>query len=160
MSIEKLFNSTPAEETSTTESRTRREMSRVPDGTYSAVIDDFSVFSSADGDYYVSWWFKISDGAARGESLQRFSMVGERTVGFIKKDIRTVTGAIPEWSNLFDEEEGFTGAVRSDVLGKSVSITQKTAQKGNKEYVNVYIDRLLETPDVADDEDDEERIPF
>ena len=158
--IEKLFNTTPAEEPSNSESRPRREMSRVPDGTYSAVVDDFSVFSSADGDYFVSWWFKISNGAARGESLQRFSMIGERTVGFIKKDVRTVTGEIPEWDNLFDEEEGRTGDVRAAVLGAPVVITQKTAQKGNKEYINVYIDRLIDDDPEVDGNDDEDEIPF
>ena len=158
--IEKLFNSTPAEEPSNTDSKTRREMSRIPDGTYSAVVDDFSVFSSAEGDFYVSWWFKITDGAARGESLQRFSMVGERTVGFIKKDVRTVTGEIPEWDNLFDEEEGRTGSVRASVLGKGVVVTQKTAHKGNKEYVNVYIDRLNEDSVAAAQDDEVDEIPF
>jgi len=160
MGIEKLFNSTPAEDPGNSETRQKREMSRIPDGTYQAVVDDFSVFSSKEGDYYVSWWFNLTNGAAKGEQLQRFSMVGPATVGYIKKDVRTVTGEIPEWGDLFNEDTGYTGNVRSGVLGKPVVITQKTARKGNREFINVYIDRLGETSEEVVQDDDEDEIPF
>ena len=125
------------------EEPSRREMDRIPDGTYKALITDFSVFSTAEGDFYVSWWFEIDEGAASGAQLQSFSSVGPRSVAFIKRGVQRVTGSFPSWQEMFDEEAGRTGPVRGQVMNRRVQVTQKTNTNNGKDYVNVYIDKLI-----------------
>ena len=142
-----MFDSIEAKDTGSNEGgkeeRKRREMDRVKDGTYVATVDDFSVFSTEGGDFYVSWWFVVSEGLANGAELQSFSSVNPGSVKFIKRTVQRITGRFPEWSDLFNTETGRTGSLRDDVLGKSVQITQKTKNKNGKNYVNVYVDKLL-----------------
>jgi hypothetical protein len=140
MGIQDLFDDTEVEETS---SEGRREMDRVPDGSYKAVVTDFSVFNTESGDYYVSWWFEVTQGPASGSQLQSFSSVGPNSIKFIKRSVKTVIGKFPSWNEMFDEGTGRTGAVRNKVVGADVQITQKTNNSKGKDYVNVYIDKTI-----------------
>ena len=153
--MEDMFNNTQVEEN---ETNGKREMDRISDGTYNAEVTDFSVFSTEKGDYYVSWWFRVSGGAADGAELQSFSSVSPRSIGFIKKSVRRITGAYPDWSDMFDSDSGRTGPVRYELVGKPVQVTQKTNNRNGKDYVNVYVDKLLEsrpapTPPIDEDVD-------
>tara|TARA_R100000306_G_C4374495_1_gene141346 strand:+ start:26 stop:568 length:543 start_codon:yes stop_codon:yes gene_type:complete len=146
-SVEDMFDSIEVEETSAGEGQ--REMDRVPDGTYHTKVTDFSVFNTEKGDYFVSWWFEIVDGVANGAQLQSFSSVSPSSVKFIKRSVQRVTGKYPEWSAMFNEETGRTGSLRSEIVGKDVQVTQKTNSKNGKDYVNVYVDKLLKTNGAA-----------
>ena len=126
------------------EESSRRVMDRVQDGTYKAVVSDFSVFNTATGDFFVSWWFEVTDGAASGAQLQSFSGVSPFSVKFIKRSVQRVTGSYPEWSDMFNEETGRTNEItRGLIVGSPVQLTQKTNSKNGKDYVNVYIDKRL-----------------
>ena len=139
-SIKDMFDSVDANEDS---GGGRREMDHVKDGTYKAAVTDFSVFSDEKGDFYVSWWFEVTGGAAAGSQLQSFSSVSPYSVKFIKRSISRVIGKIPEWDELYNEEAGRTGVVRGLVVGREVQITQKTKNNKGKDYVNVYVDKVI-----------------
>jgi hypothetical protein len=143
MGIEDMFNNTPVDGESGDSKTARREMSRIPDGTYKTNVDDFSVFRTDKGDHYISWWFEVMDGDASGASLQRFSSITPRTIGIIKRSVKAVTGRVPEWNDLFNSETGRTGPIASDIVGKSVQVTQKTRSNNDKTYVNVYVDKRI-----------------
>ena len=142
-SMEDMFNNTEANDGNN--STSKREMDRISDGTYNAEVTDFSVFSTDRGDYYVSWWFRVSGGAADGAELQSFSSVSPRSIGFIKKSVKRVTGAYPTWADMFDGDSGRTGPVRYKLVGKPIQVTQKTNNRNGKDYINVYVDKLLES---------------
>ena len=141
-SVEDMFDRIEVEETSNGTGE-KREMDRVSDGTYKAVVTDFSVFSTEGGDFYVSWWFEVTDGAASGAQLQSFSSVSPHSVKFIKRSVQRITGKFPSWGQMFDAESGRTGVLRNELVGKHIQITQKTNNKSGKDYVNVYVDKLL-----------------
>ena len=138
--IGNMFNDAPS--TQSTSSSDERKMDTVPDGSYGVDITDFSVFVSKKGDYYVSWWFEVIEGPHRGAQLQRFTGLGPRTFGFVKSTIKTVTGRVPGWTDMF--VDGRTGPVRGGVVGKLVQITQKSRDHQGKTFVNIYVDRVLE----------------
>ena len=142
-SVKDMFDSIEVDESET--SSEKREMDRVSDGTYKAVVTDFSVFNTEAGDYYVSWWFEVIDGAASGAQLQSFSGVSPHSVKFIKRSVQRITGKYPAWGDMFDAEAGRTGILRNEVVGKTIQITQKTNNKSGKDYVNVYVDKLLKS---------------
>ena len=146
MSIGDLFDRTEVGEKK--QEQGRREMDKVPDGTYNAEVIDFAVFSDAKDDYYVTWWFRVSDGAAQGAQLQSFSSVSDRSITFIKKSVKAVTGSFPTWGEMYDSDSGRTGRIRFDLVGAHVQVTQKTVSKGSKDYVNVYVDKRIDTPSV------------
>ena len=98
------------------EESSRRVMDRVQDGTYKAVVSDFSVFNTATGDFFVSWWFEVTDGAASGAQLQSFSGVSPFSVKFIKRSVQRVTGSYPEWSDMFNEETGRTNEITRGLI--------------------------------------------
>lgn len=162
-SIKDMFDSVDADEDS---GGSRRDMDHIKDGTYKASVTDFSVFSDEKGDFYVSWWFEVTDGAAAGAQLQSFSSVGPYSVKFIKRSISRVIGKTPSWEELYDEESGRTGVVRGLVVGREVQITQKTKNSKGKDYVNVYVDKVINSapakeaapaePEAESKEDDDE----
>ena len=118
-----------------------RKMDTVPDGSYSAEVTDFSVFVSKKGDYFVSWWFEVAEGPHRGAQLQRFTGLNPKPFSFVKSTVKTVTGKVPEWNVLF--ADGRTGPIRNGIVGRVVRITQKSKPVGDKTYVNIYVDKVL-----------------
>ena len=142
MGIKDIFENTPAAEEGN--NNNDRKMDTVPDGTYQAEITDFSVFTSRAGDYYISWWFEVTTGSAAGAQLRRWTSVTDRSVGVIKSTVKKVTGDVPKWSDLFDD--GRTGRVYDDIVGKYVEIAQRTNKRGDKSYVNIYINKLTAAP--------------
>lgn len=152
MGIKDLFDNTPAAEEGSNSND--RKMDTVPDGTYQAEITDFSVFTSRAGDYYISWWFEVTTGSAAGAQLRRWTSVTDRSVGVIKATVKKVTGSVPQWSDLFDD--GHTGRVKGSIVGKHVEIAQRTNQKGEKTYINIYINKLTAAPTSGSTDDQEE----
>ena len=152
MGIKDIFDNTPAAEEGN--NNNDRKMDTVPDGTYQAEITDFSVFTSRAGDYYISWWFEVTTGYAAGAQLRRWTSVTDRSVGVIKSTVKKVTGDVPKWSDLFDD--GRTGRVYDDIVGKYVEIAQRTNKRGDKSYVNIYINKLTAAPtnEAAKDQDE------
>ena len=134
MSIKNLFDETEVNEEGSPSSK-KKEMDRIKDGTYKAVVTEFSVFEKQ-GEYYVSWWFEVTDGLAAGANLQSFSSVTDRSVRFIKRSVARVIGSMPTWEMMYDE----------DLEGRKVQITQKTNESSGKKYVNVYVDKVLAAP--------------
>jgi hypothetical protein len=49
---------------------------------------------------------------------------------------------------MYDSDSGRTGRIRFDLVGAHVQVTQKTVSKGSKDYVNVYVDKRIDTPSV------------
>tara|TARA_R100000808_G_scaffold23460_1_gene52088 strand:+ start:2517 stop:2993 length:477 start_codon:yes stop_codon:yes gene_type:complete len=143
MGIKDLFDNTPAAETNGN-GATKKEMDTVPDGVYQAEVTDFSVFASRAGDYYVRWWFEVTTGPASGAQLRRFTSVTDRSVGVIKSTVKKVAGDVPKWSDLF--EDGRTGRIYDDIVGKNVEIVQRTNKKNNKSYINIYVNKLIDPP--------------
>ena len=141
MSIKNLFDDTEVNDESSTPFK-KKEMDRIKDGTYKAVVTEFSVFEKQ-GDYYVTWWFEVTDGLAAGANLQSFSSVTDRSVRFIKRSVARVIGSMPTWEMMYDEEARRTGEVRSSIEGRHVQITQKTNESNGKKFVNVYVDMSL-----------------
>jgi len=141
MDIGSMFNSAPAKQEQSSGKSDDRKMDTVPDGSYSAEVTDFSVFVSKKGDYYVSWWFEVADGPHRGSQLQRFTGLGPKTFSFVKSTVKTVTGKVPEWGDLF--VDGRTGPIRNGIIGRVVQLTQKSKQNGERTYVNIYVDKVL-----------------
>lgn len=142
MDIGKMFDSTPVEEKPANGKSDDRQMDTVPDGKYSGEVTDFSVFVSKKGDYYVSWWFEVVDGAHRGAQLQRFTGLNPKTFHFVKSTVRTVTGKVPEWTDLF--ADGRTGPIRGKIVGKMVQLSQKSRLYEGKTFVNIYVDKVLQ----------------
>ena len=140
MDIANMFDSASSGQTSNT-STEERKMDTVPDGSYKAEITDFSVFVSKKGDYYVSWWFEVLDGAKKGAQLQRFTGLGPKTFNFVKGTVKTVTGTVPQWSDLF--ADGRTGPIRNGIVGRVVQVSQKSRQSGDRTFVNIYVDKVL-----------------
>ena len=147
-SVEDVFNNTEVDETKESD---RKVMDSVADGAYRAAVTDFSVFSTDTGDFFVSWWFRITEGVAEGAELQSFSGVNPSSVGFIKRSVKRVTGSLPQWGDMFDPDTGRTGAVRAQVLGCEVQITQKTKLVKGKKYVNVYVDKVINGSSLPDE---------
>jgi len=145
MDIGDMFNSAGSDNQETRKSDDRK-MDTVPDGQYNAEVTDFSVFVSKKGDYYVSWWFEVLSGAHRGAQLQRFTGLGPKTFHFVKSAVKTVTGKIPEWTDLY--ADGRTGPAYGSIVGKTVQVSQKSRQNGDKTYVNIYVDRVIEDESV------------
>ena len=141
MSIKNLFDDTEVSDESSSTFK-KKEMDRIKDGTYKAVVTEFSVFEKQ-GDYYVTWWFEVTDGLAAGANLQSFSSVTDRSVRFIKRSVARVIGSMPTWEMMYDEESRRTGEVRSSIEGHHVQITQKTNESNGKKFVNVYVDKSL-----------------
>ena len=141
MSIKNLFDDTEVNDESSTPFK-KKEMDRIKDGTYKAVVTEFSVFEKQ-GDYYVTWWFEVTDGLAAGANLQSFSSVTDRSVRFIKRSVARVIGSMPTWEMMYDEEARRTGEVPSSIEGRHVQITQKTNESNGKKFVNVYVDKSL-----------------
>jgi hypothetical protein len=137
-----IWNDTPAAGGTPTE----RVMSEVPDGQYEGTVQDFSCFRSKAGDWFVSWWVAVDQGLFAGALLQRFLSMNERTVGFVKQDLKLVSGRIPSWPELGNDETGQTGPVRGEVLGARVRVRQKSRQYQGKRFVDVYLNELLEPP--------------
>lgn len=146
-SVKDMFDSIEVEETE--DGPERKHMDKIPDGVYATNITDFSVFSTEEGDFYVSWWFEVTDGVAAGAQLQSFSTVSPASVKFIKRGVQRVTGKFPAWTDLFNSETSRTGSIRAEIVGKSVQVTQKTKNSNGKDYVNVYIDKLLRSNGAA-----------
>ena len=144
MSIKNLFDETEVNEEGSPSSK-KKEMDRIKDGTYKAVVTEFSVFEKQ-GEYYVSWWFEVTDGLAAGANLQSFSSVTDRSVRFIKRSVARVIGSMPTWEMMYDEDLRQSGIVRSSIEGRKVQITQKTNESNGKKYVNVYVDKVLAAP--------------
>jgi hypothetical protein len=140
MSIKDLFDSAVDDDEGS--KPPKREMDRIKDGTYKAVVTDFSVFEKG-GDFYVSWWFEVTDGLAAGAALQSFSGVTPKSVSFIKRSVARVIGSLPSWDDMYDEELGRTGHLQSSIVGRGVQITQKTNNVKGKDYVNVYVDKVI-----------------
>jgi len=141
--VEDMFDSIDVDDDESGDGQ--REMDRVPDGTYKTKVTDFSVFNTEKGDYYVSWWFEVTDGAASGAQLQSFSSVTPTSVKFIKRSVQRVTGKYPGWGEMFDNDVGRTGVLRNEIVGQEVQVTQKTNSKNGKDYVNIYVDKRLKS---------------
>ena len=139
MDIGNMFDSASTEQS--TSNTSERVMDTIPDGSYSTEVTDFSVFVSKRGDYYVKWWFEVTDGPHRGANLQRFTGLGPRTFHLVKNTVKTVVGSVPQWSDLF--ADGRTGPIRNGIVGSNVQISQKSSTKGDRTYVNIYVDKLL-----------------
>lgn len=137
-----IWNDTPAAGGTPAE----RVMSEVPDGQYEGTVQDFSCFRSKAGDWYVSWWVAVDSGLFAGALLQRFLSMNERTVGFVKQDLKLVVGRIPSWPELGNDETGQTGPIRGAVLGARVRVRQKSRQYQGKKFVDIYLNELLEPP--------------
>lgn len=135
-----MWNDTPAAGGSPAE----RVMSEVPDGQYDGTIQDFSCFRAKSGDWYVSWWVAVDGGLFDGALLQRFLSMNERTVGFVKQDMRLVTGRIPLWTDLGNDETGQTGPIKGEVIGARVRVRQKSRHYQGKRFVDIYLNELLE----------------
>jgi len=154
MSYENEWDDTPERESSTFEDRV---MDDVPDGTYTADVSDFSIFTGKGGDWFVSWWFRVTGGQFDGCEVQRFNKVAGG-MSYIKADLRVALGEVPRWPDLVVESEGRTRAeIRQRIVGASVTIRQRTRHKGDDVYVDIFLNRLLEAPPVtatADDDDD------
>jgi len=140
MDIGSMFDNASTEKSNNSNS-SERVMDTVPDGSYATEVTDFSVFVSKRGDYYVKWWFEVLDGPHRGANLQRFTGLGPRTFHLVKGTVKTVTGSVPQWSDLF--ADGRTGPIRNGIVGAQVQITQKSSKKGDRTYVNIYVDKIL-----------------
>jgi len=142
--IEDIFDETEMDDgDQEVKRRGKDDADKVPDGAYNAKIVEFSVFAkeldNGDRDYFTVFWFEVTGGAASGAQLQSFSAVGPNSIKFIKKAIKTVTGRIPKWSDMYDKDTGRTGKVLFDLVGKHVQVTQKTKGK----YANLYIDKVI-----------------
>lgn len=139
MDIGSMFDAASSDKKSS--SNTERKMDTVPDGAYDAEVTEFSVFVSNAGDYYVKWWFEVDVGPYKGAQLQRFTGLSPKTFGFVKETIRKVTGSVPEWGSMF--ADGRTGPIRRDIVGQRVQVSQKTSKRGDRSYVNIYVDKVL-----------------
>jgi hypothetical protein len=148
MDIGNLFDNAPAREEQANGKSDDRKMDTVPDGKYNGEVTDFSVFVSKKGDYYVSWWFEVVDGPHRGAQLQRFTGLGPKTFSFVKSTVKVVSGKVPEWTDLF--ADGRTGPIQNQIVGKVVQLSQKSRQVGDRLFVNIYVDKVLQSDPVPE----------
>jgi hypothetical protein len=148
MDIGNMFDNAPAREEQTNGKSDDRKMDTVPDGQYTTEITDFSVFVSKKGDYYVSWWFEVLDGPHRGAQLQRFTGLGPKTFHFVKSTVKVVAGKVPQWTDLF--VDGRTGPIQGKIVGKTVQVSQKSRQVGDRFFVNIYVDKVLQSEPVPE----------
>tara|TARA_Y100001970_G_scaffold86877_2_gene109638 strand:+ start:2092 stop:2610 length:519 start_codon:yes stop_codon:yes gene_type:complete len=146
--IEDIFNNiSPPEEADGGSRKKRRkdDADKIPDGVYQAKIVEFSTFHKDDDygnrDYFTVMWFQVTTGPAAGAEVQSFSSVGPKSVPFIKRAIKKVTGKEPSWSDLYDKEMGSTGSIQFKLVGKHVEIQQKT----NGKYANIYINKVIDS---------------
>ncbi len=115
-------------------------VSEVPDGTYVAEIADVCFDTSRKtGRLLFVWDFSIAEGEYAGETVRKFS--GVETVDnlrFFKGDLATVGIYLQRLSDIN----------LAEFIGRRVEITIKTKKRSDgEEYRNVYINRLISTPD-------------
>lgn len=151
MSYDSMWNQTPK-----TSNDGEKPIDEIPDGDYTAIVEDFGAFQSKAGDWYVSWYLRIDSGVQTGKHVQRFSAVNDRTIGRIKADLDLTLGRIPAWDGeLVDEEKGRTGPVRNELVGLRLGIRQRTRRVQANVYRDVYINGVLGRPAAAPETKDE-----
>ncbi len=127
---------------------------QLPDGTYKAEIVDVNVgYAKLSGRLQFNWQFKIVEPAEyAGQYIFKHSgLATPDNLRFAKADFATVGITLDKLSDLVDRE--------ADFLGRGVELRLKT----NGEFQNVYIQRLLWTPDgapVNEHNTDDSDLPF
>jgi hypothetical protein len=121
----------------------QREAATVPDAIYPCEVVDYSIFRDKSGTWRVSWWFAIEGGVYDGASLQKFESFEGRT-GWHKADLRTVLGRVPAKAELLDIEAGRTNPeIRRQVIGARVRVRQVSTHKGDKTFVDEYLNGMI-----------------
>lgn len=127
---------------------------QLPDGVYKAEIVDVSVgYAKTSGRLQFNWQFKIIEPAEyAGQFIFKHSgLATPENLRFAKADFATVGIMLDKLSDLVDRE--------ADFLGRGVELRLKT----NGEFQNVYIQKLLWTPDgttVDDSVTEDSDLPF
>ena len=120
-----------------------RVADEIPDGLYDAEVVDASIFRDKSGVWRVSWWFAIAAGVYSGSQIQKFEIFDGRA-RFHRADVRLVLGRVPRRDELLDVEAGrMRGPVRQQIVGAVVTVRQRTTTKGDRKYVDVYLNSLV-----------------
>lgn len=130
----------------TAPSPTGMKHDKVPDGSYVVTIHsvpDFRV--SENGNPYLLWVLKISEGPLTGRTIMKQSMLKTQTnMGFFKKDIASCGVEPPESLASFSDADN-----RQRFLSKLLDIKLRVSQKTKNGYGDVYIEHRLEAAPLA-----------
>ena len=110
------------------------EFDELPDGKYQVRIEKAQVSKSSAGDPMIKWELLVIAGAREGRRIFKNSVITDRSLPFVKGDLKKVGLEL----NRLSELPGRIG----ETLDKALEVTKKT--KG--EYTNVYFNRLLSIP--------------
>ncbi len=133
-----------------------KERSYLPDGIYQASIIEARVEKSNNGDLQLVMTFQAESGPFKGATIRKYYYLEEeRGIGFVKQDMHTLNFDLMKLSDL---------PMKTDFLiGKcaEIKVQHKDVPRDDgsiKTYVNVYINKLIQTdsnyidpPPVGDD---------
>lgn len=108
----------------------------VPDGKYLATIDRVEWKESKNGNRYLSWGLKVTEGQHTGRYVWKRSMLNNaQSLGFLKKDLETIGLHLEKLSDLNLEL----------LLNLPVNIAKKTtpSKTGGEPFSNVYITNVV-----------------
>lgn len=135
---------------------TNTDFEEVPDGAYVCVIERAEFRKSKSGNPYLSLALVVDSGPQEGRWIWKRNMLGTQdNLTFLKKDLAVCGVNIPEKLSDLKLES---------LLDLTVRVTKKTTTKDDREYENIYIDRLVsevkgDTNQKTEDKKDDE-IPF
>ncbi len=111
----------------------------IPDGTYVVEIVDVNIDNAkSSGRLQFIWDFKVLEGEHKDATTKKFNGLDTpERLSFFKGDLATVGLFVPKLSDIN----------LAEFIGRRIEIQVKTRKKGDQEYRNVYINKLISLPD-------------
>ncbi len=104
----------------------------VPDGKYQVRVERVDLTHSQAGDPMLKWDLIVLSGQYTGRHVFKNAVITQKSIPFVKGDLKTLNVQLPKFSELPNHLEG--------LLDKTLEITKRT--KG--EYTNVYFNRRID----------------
>jgi hypothetical protein len=118
----------------------------VPVGTYAVEIKAVKIEDGKNGSPKLHWTFEVADGDYEGKKIPKWdNLETDNNLAFVKGAMQALGLEIPD--DIEDLEEALQEAVG---LSCEVRVVEKD------EYINVYIQRLLDGDDDEEEEDEDE----
>lgn len=147
------FNNAPAD-------GGRRESDVIQDGTYNFRVVALFV-NQKDETHYGKAGLEVVDGLARGKYIENFDAIEGYGAQWFRKFLTIASGRssdnLPKWADVWDEDSGRTGPIRKEVLGAVVECRVETKRGRDRDFVNIYVNRLVKPAGSRDERPADDR---
>lgn len=111
------------------------ETAEVPDGPYDVRVNEVKLIRSRGDEPMLKWDLVILEGPHANRHIFKNTVITERSLSFIKADVKCLGVELPRLSSL------------PEFLGKFQGIALAVTRRTRDEYVNVYFNKRIDTSD-------------